>query len=402
MNVTEKLQELAKFNAEPNLDKGVTRRAFTTETADASTWLLAEMEALGMRSRIDAAGNVIGVWESGEGKAVAIGSHFDTVPNGGLFDGMLGVVSGLAAVEYLRNKNVTPSRPIMILAFNSEEWQDCPMLGSLSFCGDFDMDYFRDRRIPEVMQSAGFDYEKLPHAYGLDDIAAFLELHIEQGPVLEHAAADIGVITGVTGSRLYLARYIGEANHSGTTPLALRRDALLGAAEAVIAIRELGEKYEARTTVGTLVVSPGALNIIPGSVEFGIDIRTMDASALETLVKKIPDRLQAIAKHHGLSLEMEQLQHHEPLIFDKQIGDIIRDVAVKLGMKTCDLPSGAGHDARNVARHNIPTGMLFVPSQNGISHSYKEYTTPEQCDAGVAVLQQVLEQLVTETEPLTP
>jgi len=397
MNVTEKLMQLAKFNTADNLDKGVTRHAFSAEAADASAWLITEMEALGMNAHIDPAGNVIGIWESGSGKAVALGSHFDSVPNGGLYDGTLGVVSALAAIDYLRQKGVTPVRPIMLLAFNSEEWQDCPMLGSLSFCGDFDMDYHRGREIPNVMRAAGYDYEKLPQVKRVDELAAFLEVHIEQGPILEDAKADIGVITGVTGSRLYLFKYIGEANHAGTTPLRLRRDALVGAAEAVIAVRKLGEEYDARMTVGTLEVSPGALNIIPGSVEFGVDIRTMDANALHILVKKVPQQLEAIAKRHGLTLEQEQLQHHEPLIFDKRISDHIREVAVDLGMKTCDLPSGAGHDARNVARHNIPTGLLFVPSQNGISHSYKEFTSPEQCDAGVAVLQRVLEKLVCDS-----
>ena len=397
MNVTEKLQELAQFNSAENLDKGVTRHAFSAEAANASAWLINEMQALGMNAHIDAAGNVIGIWETGNGKAVALGSHFDSVPNGGLYDGTLGVVSALAAIDYLQQKGVTPLRPLMLLAFNSEEWQDCPMLGSLSFCGDFDIEYYRNRGIPEVMQAAGFDYEKLPEANRVNELAAFLELHIEQGPILEDAEADIGVITGVTGSRLYLFKYIGEANHAGTTPLRLRRDALLGASEAVIAIRKLGEEFDARMTVGTLQVSPGALNIIPGSVEFGVDIRTMDADALRILVKKVPEQLEAIAQRHGLTMELEQLQHHEPLIFDKQISDHIREVAVNLGIETCDLPSGAGHDARNVARCNIPTGLLFVPSQNGISHSYKEYTTPEQCDAGVAVLQQVLEKLVCET-----
>jgi len=394
MNVTEKLKELSKFNATGSDEFGVTRRAFTAETASASAWLISEMESLDMTTHIDPAGNVIGIWGAGSGQAIALGSHFDSVPNGGLYDGTLGVVSALAAIDYLRNKNIKPKRPVMLLAFNSEEWAECPMLGSLSFCGDFDMNYYRDRGIPEIMQSAGFDYDKLPDSNRICDVGAFVELHIEQGPILEDAGADIGVISGVTGSRLYMVSYIGEANHAGTTPFKLRRDALLGAAEAVIAVRKLGEEYDARTTVGTLNVSPNALNIIPGKVEFGVDIRALDADALHALVEKIPAELEAIAQRHGLQVELEQLQHHEPLVFDEKIRELVREAALDLGLKTCDLPSGAGHDARNLARHNIPCGLIFVPSQNGISHSYKEYTTPEQCDAGVAVLQRVLERLV--------
>ena len=270
--VIERLEKLAKFGGTGN--GGVSREAFSQEAISAADWLQAEMELVGLETHIDSVGNVIGVWNVGEGSAVALGSHYDTVKEGGKFDGALGVVGAITAVENLRKRGLRPKRPAMVIALNAEDWSQSPMFGSHAFCGDADVDFQIRHGVPEIMESAGFHFDQLADAKNIEAVCAFIELHVEQGPVLENNKLDIGIVSAVVGSLVYKVALVGEANHAGTTPLDLRHDALLGAAEAILAVRRIGEEYDARSTVGKMSVEPGAINIIPSRAEFYIDFRS--------------------------------------------------------------------------------------------------------------------------------
>ena len=209
-----------------------------------------------------------------------LGSHLDTVPNGGRYDGALGVLAALDVVRRLKAEGVEPRRPLWVVSFNDEEGGrfQTGMLGSRAFCGDCDLEDWGGRGIPEAMAAAGLDFARLPDARGVDGVAAYLELHIEQGPVLERAGIDLGVVTAITGMVGFRARFLGEANHAGTTPMAYRRDALAGAARAVLALRDEARSRDDMTAnVGVISAEPGGFNVVPGAAELTIDVRSATA-----------------------------------------------------------------------------------------------------------------------------
>jgi hydantoinase/carbamoylase family amidase len=393
------LDALAAFGA--GEDGGVTRVAWSPELAAASAWLCEELRGLGLVAGIDAAGNVLGKWETGEGSAVLVGSHLDTVPSGGRFDGALGVVAALDAVRELRERGVKPRRPVWLVSFMDEEGTRfrTGLLGSRAFCGD-DLSGLAGRHdsdgvtLPQAMNARGTDFALLPEANAIDGVGAYVELHIEQGPTLEQARVDIGVVTGIVGLLGFRARLAGQANHAGTTPMIARRDALAGAARAVLALREEARRRGDMTAnVGILRVEPGGFNVIPGACEFTIDVRSATAdgfSHLEPFVRRTLDR---IATDEGLELELLETSRLEPLAMDGGMQATIERAAVQAGASTIRLPSGAGHDAMIVGRH-VPAAMLFVPSRGGISHSPAEYTAPRQCELGARVLARTLELMV--------
>ncbi|MGH3114167.1 MAG: hydantoinase/carbamoylase family amidase, partial [Gaiellaceae bacterium] len=250
---------------------GVSRFAWTQELGQANAWLMERLAELGLATKLDLAGNVLGRWESGEGKAVLLGSHLDTVPNGGRFDGALGVLAALDVVRRLQAGDVEPRRPVWVASFNDEEGArfQTGMLGSRAFCGECDLDDWGRRGISEAMAEAGHDFARLTEARGVDQVGAYLELHIEQGPVLERSGVDLGVVTAITGILGFRARFLGEANHAGTTPMEHRRDALAGAARAVLALREEARgRADMTANVGVISAEPGGFNVVPGAAEF--------------------------------------------------------------------------------------------------------------------------------------
>jgi hydantoinase/carbamoylase family amidase len=388
------LEAAARIGAD---GEGVSRFAWTPELADANAWLADRLGELGLEVELDPAGNVLGRWQAGEGRAVLVGSHLDTVPRGGRYDGALGVVVALDAVRSLRAEGVEPARPLWIVSFNDEEGSrfQTGMLGSRAFCGDLDLDDWRRRGVADAMAAAGFDFERLAEARAVDSVGAYLELHIEQGPVLERGGEDVGIVTAITGLLGFRVRLTGAANHAGTTPMDARRDALAGAARVVLALREGARAREGMTAnVGLISVEPGGFNVIPGAAEFTIDVRSPTAegfAAAESFARETIDR---IAVEEGLGVELSVTHRKEPVALDPRLQDQLAAAAEAEGASYRRMPSGAGHDAMVLA-HHVPAAMLFVPSRGGISHSPEEFTAPEQCELGARVLSRAVRSLVT-------
>jgi hydantoinase/carbamoylase family amidase len=387
------LEEAGRIGAD---DGGVSRFAWTPELARVNEWLVGRLQELGLETEIDAAGNVLGRWEEGEGTAVLVGSHLDTVPRGGRYDGALGVLAGLDVVRTLKRDGVSLRRPLWIVSFNDEEGSrfQTGMLGSRAFIGDLDPEDWRRRGVADAMAAGGFDFERLGEAKAVDRVGAYLELHIEQGPVLEQEGLDLGIVSGIAGLLGFRVRLTGEANHAGTTPMASRRDALAGAARIVLALRdEARSRGDMTANVGILTVAPGGFNVIPGTAEFTIDARAGDADAFARAEKFVRDTLERVAAEEQLELEVTETHRKPPTPLDPELQELLARAAAAEGAIARSMPSGAGHDAMVLAKH-VPTAMLFVPSRAGISHSPDEYTSPEQCQLGARVLARAVRALV--------
>jgi len=375
---------------------GVSRFAWTPELAQANAWLMERLAELGLATELDPAGNVLGRWESGEGKAVLLGSHLDTVPNGGRFDGALGVLAALDVVRRLKADGVEPRRPVWVASFNDEEGArfQTGMLGSRAFCGECDLDDWGRRGIPEAMSEAGQEFVRLTEARRVEEVGAYFELHIEQGPVLERAGVDLGVVTAVTGMLGFRARFLGEANHAGTTPMELRRDALAGGARAVLALRdEARARGDMTANVGVISAEPGGFNVVPGAAELTVDVRSAAPEGYAALEPLVRESLERIAADEGLGLELHETHRKAPVALDPDLQDALEAAAREEGATTLRMPSGAGHDAM-VLSHHVPAAMLFVPSRGGLSHSPEEFTPPEQCELGARVLARAVRGLV--------
>jgi allantoate deiminase len=387
------LEEAARIGADGG---GVSRFAWTPELARANEWLVGRLQELGLETEIDAAGNVLGRWEEGEGTAVLVGSHLDTVPRGGRYDGALGVLAALEVVRTLRREGVSLLRPLWIVSFNDEEGSrfQTGMLGSRAFIGDLDSEDWRRRGVADAMAAGGFDFERLGEAKAVDRVGAYLELHIEQGPVLEQEGLDLGIVSGIAGLLGFRVRLSGEANHAGTTPMASRRDALAGAARIVLELRdEARSRGDMTANVGILTVAPGGFNVIPGTAEFTIDARAGDANAFARAEKFVRETLERVAAEEQLELEVTETHRKQPTPLDPELQEVLTRAAAAEGAIARSMPSGAGHDAMVLAKQ-VPAAMLFVPSRAGISHSPDEYTSPEQCELGARVLAQAVRVLV--------
>jgi hydantoinase/carbamoylase family amidase len=375
---------------------GVTRFAWSPELARANAWLSERLAELGLETELDPAGNVIGRWTAGEGKAVLVGSHLDTVPRGGRYDGALGVLAALDAVRRLKADGVEPRRPLWVVSFNDEEGSrfQTGMLGSRAFVGDLSLDDWRERGVADAMAESGFDFDRLPAAGRVDEVGAYLELHIEQGPILEASGTDLGIVTAITGMLGFRARFLGEANHAGTTPMELRRDALAGAAATVLALRQEARARDDMTAnVGVIHAEPGGFNVVPAAAEITIDVRSPTPDGFARIDRFVRETLERIAGEEKLGLELAETHRKPPVALDAGLQEVLEDAARAEGASTLRMPSGAGHDAMVLA-HHVPAAMLFVPSRGGISHSSDEHTPPELCELGARVLAGAIRTLV--------
>jgi allantoate deiminase len=395
--VAETLDALARIGAGP--DGGVTRVAWSSELFDAYAWLGERMRELGLAVEIDAAGNLLGRWNVGSGSPILLGSHMDTVPSGGRLDGVLGVVAAVHAVRHLQEQGFEPARPIWIVAFMDEEGTrfDAALFGSRAFVGD-DVSGLgarldaRGTTLRDAMGERGHALDRVADANRIAEVGAYLELHIEQGPVLESEGVQIGVVASIVGLRGYRVRLRGQANHAGTTPMALRRDALAGAARIVLELRELARARENMTAnVGRLSVSPGGSNVVPGLAEFTVDVRAATPEGVAELERLVEESVARIAEEEGLDAELESTFALEPLELDPQLVDAVERAAAAEGATSRRMPSGAGHDAMVVGRH-VPAAMIFVPSRGGISHSPDEYSSPDEIELGMRVLAATIRQ----------
>ncbi|UGS34528.1 M20 family metallo-hydrolase [Capillimicrobium parvum] len=391
------LRTVARFS---DRDDQITRLAWSPAHVEAMRWMVGEATALGLDAGIDAAGNVVARWGPATGPALAVGSHLDSVPDAGRLDGVLGVLAALAAVRRLQAQGFTPRRPVWVIAFMDEEGArfGTPLFGSRAFVGEdlepslaaVDADGVS---IADAMRKAGFTPDRLGDACAIDRVGAYLELHIEQGPVLEKAGADIGVVRAISGGAVLAVGFTGHAGHAGTVPMDMRRDALVGGARAIVALRDaaLGGG-DLRITVGRIAAHPGGTNVIPGGCELSVDIRSADPDALDRGRDVVGRIVERIASEEGLQGSVRTLTEFAPLQLDETIIATVARAAAAESAVALDVVSGAGHDALVIGRA-VPAGMIFVPSRNGISHHPEEATSADQCELGERVLARAIRAL---------
>lgn len=393
------VESLGQIGRQPG--GGITRTVFSPAYLEAVKWLADRMAEAGLEVTVDPASNVVGrLAGSQPGGYIGVGSHIDTVPNGGMFDGALGVLTGLEVVHTLRESGLPLRYPLEVVAFADEEGSrfGVGLLGSRSFAGRIDLDLYRtlkDREgkgVPAIMAEAGFDLERLPDARrDLSRFQAFLEIHIEQGAVLEEAGCPIGVVTAIAGSRRFRMHLKGEVNHGGTTPMHARRDASWGAAEVVLAVRDqvLAAGGCQVGTTGFLSVAPGIANIVPGEATLIFEVRDVDGGALNATLEAILGRARGICHRYGLDLEAGPISQRPPIPMDEALREAIRRACTQLGVTHRPIASMGGHDCM-VFHPEVPIAMIFVPSHRGYSHSPKEWTEWEHVATGATVLLQTV------------
>ncbi|WP_298182605.1 allantoate amidohydrolase [Saccharomonospora sp.] len=394
------LEAIADVGADP-VRGGYSRHGFDRVELELREWFTAEAETRGLDVHTDRNGNLWAWWGAPGPNAVVTGSHLDSVPGGGAFDGPLGVVSALAAVDVLRARGFRPARPLAVVVFAEEEGGrfGVPCLGSRLLTGTLDADHARALRDPdgvtlaEAMSTAGLD----PAWVGRDDealsrIGCFVELHVEQGRGLVDVDAPVGVADSVLAHGRWRLTFHGEGNHAGATPLTDRADPMLPAASVVLAARRIaGAVPEARATVGRVVPLPGGTNVIPSTVDLWLDARASDDGDTRAVVDEILAEAEETAKAEGCTVTVREESYGGTVTFDVGLRDELSGV---LGGVPA-LPTGAGHDA-GILAGRVPTAMLFVRNPTGISHAPAEHAEPEDCETGVVALARVLAHL-TET-----
>ena len=389
--VQQHLDELAHFGANP--EGGVSRVAFSDADVAGRAYVKRLMETAGLEVRTDAAGNLIGRRAGTDRKlpVILVGSHTDSVPHGGNYDGDVGVMGGIEVAQQLGNRHIRLRHTLEIVDFTDEEGG---LVGSRAMAGELqaatlDLVNASGRSVRDGIRALGGDPDALGHARRhRGELVAYVELHIEQGGTLERTHTDIGVVEGIVGIHWWEATVTGVANHAGTTPMDQRHDALLAASDLVLAVNAAAMEFPGRqvATVGRIRAEPGAPNVIPGRVVLSIEVRDLDAARIEAVFERIRARAAAIAQLRGTSIEFRDLEATAaPALTDPRIQRIIEGAAHALALTTMRMPSGAGHDAQDIAAL-APIGMIFVPSVAGISHSPREYTAPKDIEHGVTVL----------------
>lgn len=397
------LQALAAIGATP--DGGATRLAWSELEREAHKLAVQWMEEAGLKVWSDTVGNSFGRREGSDPSlpTIMIGSHLDTVNNGGNLDGTIGVVGALEVVRELNAKGVVTKHPITVVAFAAEEavrFADTCM-GSKIITGAMgrkDLDRLKDAQgvTPAgAMKGCGLDPDRLQEArWDTSKIGAYLELHIEQGQVLEKLGKQVGVVTAIAAATRYKVLLKGSADHSGATPMGARKDALAAAAEIVLGVERIATSEAGSTTVGTvgiLKVQPGAMTIIPGGAELGIDIRDTVPEGKKVASEKVEAMIREVCKRRNIELELIQLLDDVPAVMSPTVKEAVRSSAEKLGYSYNLMPSAAGHDARLMG-FVTQTGMIFVPSRAGISHSPKEWSDPQDILAGIDVMVEAVQE----------
>lgn len=389
--IVQRIAELAQFGANPQ--GGVSRVAFSEADIAGRSYIMGLMREAGLEVRIDAAGNIIGRREGSDPDLAAImtGSHIDSVPGGGNYDGDVGVIGAIEVAQVLQERGIRTRHPLEVVSFTDEEGG---LIGSLAMTGrqqpgTLDVVSHSGKTIREGIRLVGGDPDHLERARRQPgELAAFIELHIEQGAILYEEDIDIGVVEGIVGIRWWDVTIEGIANHAGTTPMNRRRDAMLSAAELALAVNRVATSLPGRqvATVGRIRAEPGAPNVIPGRVVMSLEVRDLEVQKIQQVFDMIEAQAARIAEARQTPIRFEEIDVAlEPAPTDERMREIIAAAATKLGLSRKLMPSGAGHDAQDMT-HITPTGMIFVPSVAGISHSPEEYTIPEDLANGVNVL----------------
>jgi allantoate deiminase len=378
----------------------ITRRFLTPPMHDVHTLLRKWMEAVGMTVHIDAIGNIRGLLQSHipQASRLVIGSHLDTVPNAGAFDGILGVVLGISLVEELNGRQLPFS--IEVIGFSEEEGVrfSKPFLGSLAVMGKLDEETLQRKdqhgvSIVDAIANYGLDPTHLPAAVLSDDVFAYLEFHIEQGPLLETEDASLGIVEALVGQTRMQFIFDGQANHAGTTPMHLRRDAMAAAAKWIVAVEEYATSHEGLVaTIGKLEPFPGAGNVIAGRVKASLDVRHAQDETRHAAVTALIDRATSIAAERGIKITTH-IELEQPAVpLDPHLTTLLHNSAAKVGFPNRRMTSGAGHDAMILAP-TIPSAMLFLRSPGGLSHHPDEAVLPQDVEAALATAMEFLAQL---------
>lgn len=393
--IQQHITQLSRFGANP--EGGVSRVAFSDADIAGRKYVGGLMQEAGLTIRTDAAGNIIGRREGGNPKlpAILIGSHTDSVPHGGNYDGDVGVIGAIEVAQILNERGVRLQHPLEVVVFADEEGGT---VGSFAMIGGLqpnalDLMTHSGKTIRDGIRAVGGDPDRLADARRKPgDFKAYIELHIEQGGILDESDIDIGVVEGIVGIRWWDVTVEGVANHAGTRPMNKRHDAMLSAAESALAVNRVATSIPGRqvATVGRIRAEPGAPNVIPGKVVMSLEIRDLDAAKITAVYDAVRAEAEKIAQARQTPISFAQLQtSSEPAPTDERVRRIIDKAAKSLKLSTRLMPSGAGHDAQEIS-HIAPTGMIFVPSVGGISHAPKEFTSQQDMANGANVLLQTV------------
>ncbi len=396
------VEALSVFGRNPG-GRGISRFCWSPPHEEARAWLIARMKDAGLTTWVDPAGNTFGRL-GGDGPTVMTGSHIDTVPEGGPLDGALGVLAGLEALQTIAESGVAPGKPLTLAAWSDEEGRYGGLFGSRCFTGRIDA-----ARIPEIraidgvllvdaMAQAGFDAREAPRARcDPRTLAAYLELHIEQGPHLEAAGIPIGVVEGIVGIRRNRFLFLGQADHAGATPMERRKDAFLAAAEYALAARDhVVRKGSGRsvTNFGHIELGPGVSNIVPARARLLQEVRELEPRILARLDRECQALARAVARRRKCRVEVETLSRTDGVRCSPRVMRAVAETCAALGLRSRQMPSAAGHDAQNLA-HVTDSGMLFIPSMGGRSHRPDEMSRWKDIERGANVLLHTLLRLAS-------
>lgn len=395
LRIESRIFELARFGVDEK-SRGY-RVAYTQGDIEGRAWFMGLMKKAGLDPTIDAAGNIIGKrkGKNPSFKPIAFGSHIDMVPDGGNYDGTLGSISALEVIEILNENNVVTEHPLEVIIFGNEEGGT---IGSKAMVGEITGEGLKQKSqsgltMAEGIRAIGGNPENIQSCIRKKgDIHAWIELHIEQGGILENEKVQIGVVEGIVGIVHWEVTVEGFANHAGATPMNMRQDALLAAAQFIIAVNEVTNSVKGSQvgTVGKISIQPGAYNVIPGKVVLGLEIRDLSADKIEMLFKEMEKRAATIANESKTKISFDrQANESKPALTDKSLQQVINTTAKSLGFTTKFMQSGAGHDSQHIASI-APAAMIFIPSVAGISHSPKEFSTATDMANGANVLLQTI------------
>lgn len=396
-----RLSELAEIGKTET--GGISRFPYTAEEQQVKALFKEWLTSAGLQVREDAIGNIIARFEGQDLSlpVVMTGSHLDTVPNGGAFDGVLGCLSSFTAIESLMKQGSQPLRSIELVVFVDEEGSrfNHGLFGSRAMLGEIkesELERFKDDKgisLTDAMKNHGYEPGMLSSVHR-NDIASYMELHIEQGKILDYEKKDIGVVTGIVGLTRRIFTLYGSTDHAGSTPMNMRKDTVAAAAELILEIEKLPRQISdtAVATVGKINVFPNGTNVIAGKTELTVDIRDISEDSLQQLVEAIEETAKKVVNKREIELDISCGDLISPVLMSEEIQQFITKAAEKYQLSVRKLPSGAGHDAMNMGRY-VPSGMIFVPSLEGKSHSPEEWTSLPDCIHGVAVLRDTLEEL---------
>lgn len=394
-----RLQELGQVGRD---ERGrLARLAATDADREGRDLLVGWIREAGLELIVDRIGNIFGLWrpDGAEGAPIMLGSHIDGVVNAGIYDGCYGVLAGLEVVEALKRGGAPGRRPIIVAAFTNEEGARFTpdMMGSLVYAGGLSLEAALAANAPDGA-TLGDELERIGYRGavqpGFVTPALYLELHIEQGPVLEREGLEIGVVENLQGISWQEIRVAGTANHAGTTPMLMRADAGLGAAAIAVFVNELANRFgdSARATVGCIAFEPNVINVIPSRARLSVDLRHPDRGQLEHMEAELGRFLEQLGAKHGTRIETELLSRFDPVQFDQDLCELLDRKATARGFTNRRMTSGAGHDAQMMARI-CPAAMIFVPSRGGISHNPREYTGPDALAKGATLLLDAVREL---------